>query len=297
MIDRKISYCLLVNTLKLLRTKGDDELFFFFLRACEQEALDICQACLDAGADINIIESFHHNTLFTEMISQGTLTITIADWLISKGADINKSNIVPEQTPLSLACYHGNFEWVKYFIEKGAKTDCPSRSLLCQAIDSDIHHNVTTICKIVELLLNSGAPTEETNKYEYFNPFVNAVSRKYSEVVKLLLKSGISPNHYSNEGRVPLHIAVANGDVETARILLECKADVNAPLSSNCYLIKSYKGASNSMDIAIAKKDTEMIKLLVYFGGEASEQFKKVQTLVELSSDKDVASIVNLTII
>lgn len=294
MTQRKISYDSLVSTLRLMARS--DNLFYFFLRACEHGDLEICQACLDAGADINIVEHFHKETLLITMLYAGTLTVKVADWLISKGADINKSNIAPEQTPLTLACYHGNFEWVKYFIEKGAKLDCRGQSPMCQAISSDIHHNVTIICKIVKLLLDSGAPTEENKPAEYFNPFVNAVSRKYSEVVKLLLEYGASPNHYLNDGRTPLHIAVSKGDVETARILLEGKADVNAPLSKNCYLIKSYKGASNSMDMAIAKKDTEMINLLVSFGGQASERFKKIQTLMELSTDNDVASIVNLTI-
>ena len=58
MEEKSIQYQELLKVVRSMRR--EDELFYFFLRACENGNLQICQICLDAGADINIFEHFYN---------------------------------------------------------------------------------------------------------------------------------------------------------------------------------------------------------------------------------------------
>lgn len=56
----------------------------------------------------------------------------------------------------------------------------------------------------------------------------SAVSRLQSEVVRILLEAGASPNVRQSAGWTPLHAAAANGDRVSAEVLLAAGADPSA---------------------------------------------------------------------
>ena len=80
---------------------------------------------MDAGADINIRESFHKESLLDNLISSGKFTTEVGDWFIEKGVDVNVMSYYSDMSSLSMACLSGNIEIVKYFIDKGLKIRQP----------------------------------------------------------------------------------------------------------------------------------------------------------------------------
>lgn len=283
MEEKTINSQELMNVLRSM--KDEDELFYFFLRTCENGNLQLCQMCLDAGADINIYEHFHHQPLLKVLVSSGKFTTKVADWLIEKGADINITGY-GNFTPLTTACYNGELEIAKYFIDKGIKI----RQYKKDGDTSDLYYAVGGgNYEIVRLLLEAGADLEADVRYED-NPFIRAVEEKKSNIVELFLQKGVSPNFYLY-GSTPLHNAVAERDTEIARLLLEYNANVNAKLQDSCSFIKEYL-AVNSIDIAIFNQDIAMQKLLLEFGGTISSKEEKIKALTMCCEDEEISPMI-----
>lgn len=201
MSKKTIQYQELLNVVRNLRK---DDLFYFFLSACEKGSLQICQICLDAGADINITESNYGYTLFFKLAENGKFTTEVADWLIEKGADIN----IPTKfgmTNLSRSCLSGNFESAKYFMDKGIKI-----------AKDDLHY---AVCggnyEIVKMLLEL-----ENDLKDISYSFFDAIVSKRTNIVELFLQKGATPNFYSGSGITPLHRATLNKDIQEKRVNL-----------------------------------------------------------------------------
>ena len=273
MTEKTIKYQELLEIARSM--KGEDELFYFFLRACENGNLKICQICLEAGADINIYEHLQKQTLLNKLVTSGKFTTEVGDWLIEKGADINTTEL-RGWTNLTLACYTGNFDIAKYFIDKGIKIRQYQDNI---HTPSDLYYAVAgKNYEIVKMLLELGVELENNLSY-VINPFNRAIQEGASDIVELFLQKGVSPNYYVN-GRTPLHEATVCEDIETAHILLKYNADVNAKLNENARFIGN-DFVLTSMDIAVLNKDIEMQNLLSDFGGAVSTKEEKINAILE----------------
>ena len=272
MSKKMIQYQELVNVVRGL--KSNDAMFEFFLSACKNSNLQICQICLDAGADIDIRESFHKESLLDNLISSGKFTTEVGDWLIEKGVDVNVMSYYSDMSSLSMACLSGNIEIVKYFIDKGLKI----RQLKDDNVGtSDLSYAVWGgNYEVVKMLLELGV---DLDKYAY----IRALEEKKCKIVELFLQKGESAN-LNCGGRRPLHIVTKNHDIQTANILLEYNAEVNAKIERlGCSCSYGDDGfVLTPMDIAVSTKDIDMQKLLESFGGSVSSQKEKIQALVKV---------------
>ena len=268
MSKKMIQYQELVN---VVRGLSSDAMFDFFLNACKNADLPICQICLDAGADINIRESYHKDTLLKALVGSGKFTTEVGDWLIEKGADMHMVNN-KGMSSLSMACFKGEVEIVKSFIDKGIKirpceNDFDEKSDLYYAVVGGEY-------EIVKMLLKLGANIE-------YEEFYKAVERRKWKIVELFLQNGISAD-FNFGGCKPLHIATKNQDIQTANILLKYNANVNEKLSprkARHFLDKDF--VVTPMDIAVAKKDIDMQKLLKSFGGSVSSNEEKSEVFLK----------------
>jgi GNAT superfamily N-acetyltransferase len=86
--------------------------------------------------------------------------------------------------------------------------------------------------EIAAMLLDAGAGVDARNRHKFAgpgnSPLSAAVYQQRNEVVRLLIERGADVNQGDNGGFTPLHLAVANGYVESARTLLEAGASPNA---------------------------------------------------------------------
>src|SRR4029453_18323004 len=89
--------------------------------------------------------------------------------------------------------------------------------------------------EIAGVLIDAGADVNSRNRHRFAGPGNSPVSaavyQRRDEVVQLLLAHGADVNQGDNAGFTPLHLATANGYIESARTLLEAGANPNARTS------------------------------------------------------------------
>lgn len=277
--------------LDVLRGLGsNDERFHFFLSACANNNLKLCQICLESGMDVNVSEQFHQMPIMVKLMATGRLTMKVADWFIENGVDLNLT-CANGFSPLTYACYRGDYQFAKYFIEKGAKI----HEYKTTNKASDLYHAVTSSyhngnVDIVRLLIEAGADLESDIK-DPCNPFMAAVQQKRVDIVKLFLENSTNPNFY-HYGRTPLHVAVENRDVEMARILLKNGANPNMKVDSSAGFIKKYL-AITAMDVAIFYEDVEMKKLLSSFCAFPSSKEEKAEILMKCTRNDELSKLLS----
>ena len=144
--------------------------------------------------------------------------------------------------------------------------------------------------ELVKILLESGVNSESDidGDFENYNPYIQAVYDKFSEIVELFLQKGASAD-FALHGITPLHIATANQDIKTAKILLKYNANANAKLNNETFATVNFGldyMVLTPMDIAVLKHDDEMQKLLASFGGTLSTKEDKIRALTECNDKK-----------
>lgn len=143
---------------------------------------------------------------------------------LARGANVNTSYLFRGQyTPLLYATKNNNIGMVKFLISKGADvnaSDINGRTPLMIAVSND---NVA----LVELLIKHGAAVNVFNSQGY-TPLMLAIFKDNSNIAKLLIHRGTDVNTTSNDGVTPLMIAAMFNRGNLARLLVEKGADVNA---------------------------------------------------------------------
>ena len=105
----------------------------------------------------------------------------------------------------------------------------------------------------VEYLIKAGAELNSVSKNKMaVTPLQSAVAGRHSEITRLLIETGASPNVWERGGYTPLHTAAHNGDIEIARSLIFGGADIEA---------SSEKGET-PLDMALATGHSEVAELL-----------------------------------
>ncbi len=183
---------------------------------------------------------------------------TAVDLLIRAGADVNVATDFHNVTPLSLACANGNSRIVGKLLAAGADPNIAKRSgetplMTCANTGAE---------KAVEALLKRGADVNAREGKDDQTALMWAAAEKHPNVVRALVKNGANvaarsrvvsqPEPYvvdisldqgiwgSNYpdttrwqeqagGFTALYFAAQQGDIESARVLLEAEAAVNAP--------------------------------------------------------------------
>eukprot|EP01155_Anaeramoeba_flamelloides_P013053 Anaeramoba_flamelloidesa334916_60.p1 GENE.a334916_60~~a334916_60.p1 ORF type:complete len:199 (+),score=30.32 a334916_60:69-665(+) len=120
----------------------------------------------------------------------------------------------------------GNFSIVKLLIDKGANVNIllpDNRNALHLAIESEND-------KIAQLLLSAGVNCEVSDDILQMTPLHLASKIQNTEILALILKSHkeINLNPKMFKDYTPLHISASEGDLKSAKLLLQYKADVNS---------------------------------------------------------------------
>lgn len=284
-----INYESLVKTISSLQKQAQRT---FFLTACLNADLDLCQACIDAGVDMKIGDEYYGQPFFVDYVENPKARVSVVEWLISNGLDINYHS-EGYFSPLKAACANTNCKMVKCLLNKKAKFT----SLDGGNYDGEIcwiiiqrSSKETERYKIVKMLLEAGAPLDTTDN-STDNPLYKVIKYKLNvEFVKLFLQYGVSANLVVY-GISMLNLAVSEGDYNTVKVLLENGADVNQKLI-NLEYTKKYNGALTPMDIAIANGDESIQALLKEYGGIASTKSEKLDLLFKIKDDKEVIDII-----
>ena len=104
---------------------------------------------------------------------------------------------------------------------------------------------------------------------------INSAFQDQSEMVNLLVNSGVNLNQLDAEGLSPLTLAVLKGDKEIVRILLNSGADVNHQV---------LKDGNTALHYAVNLNKPELIQLLLLKKPELSVRNKNNQTPMEIAA-------------
>lgn len=176
------------------------------LWAAHWDELATADLLLRAGADVGAANRYGITPL-AEACTSGD--IAMVEKLLKAGADANATQMEGE-TVLMTAARTGNPDVVKLLIDRGAEVNTaePWRGQTALMWAAAEHHPA-----VVKLLLERGADPDGRSKAVDFT--------------KLKPKSGSIGMNFPRGGFTPLLFAARQGDLESARILVEAGAGVN----------------------------------------------------------------------
>lgn len=143
--------------------------------------------------------------------------------LLEHGAGINTHSNEFKESALTLACYKGHLDMVRFLLEAGAdqehKTDEMHTALMEASMDGHV--------EVARLLLDSGAQVNmPTDSFE--SPLTLAACGGHVDLAMLLIERGANIEEVNDEGYTPLMEAAREGHEEMVALLLSQGANINA---------------------------------------------------------------------
>ena len=169
----------------------------------------------------------------------------IVKYLVENGADMYSYEI----TALYQAVLNLNPKLVEYFLDKGASiekaggTDVYGNIMMAAAgskfnnsndkspVDLTLlEKSAENSAKITQMIIDKVDKKLINDSLEGKTPLIIAVGNSYIDTAKILIENGANINAVDIEGWSALSYAVNNGDIESAKLLLENKAKIKDEL-------------------------------------------------------------------
>ncbi|KAI0968908.1 ankyrin repeat-containing domain protein [Xylaria arbuscula] len=139
--------------------------------------------------------------------------------------------------------------------------------------------------KAVEQLLDRGVPANVGPDYHAIN---EAIRQHDIEIVRLLLLFDADPNSSGHQGLSPLVVAVEEGFLDAAALLLKYGADSNLPPASD---------HDSPFAVATIKGDTHFIRLFLMYGADTNQITADGETiLTKIINHKCNKSLIDMTL-
>ncbi|RZF38209.1 hypothetical protein LSTR_LSTR005570 [Laodelphax striatellus] len=210
--------------------------------ACAGGHEDAVRVLLEAGANVEDHNENGHTPLM-EAASAGH--VNVAKILLEHGAGINTHSNEFKESALTLACYKGHLDMVRFLLEAGAdqehKTDEMHTALMEASMDGHV--------EVAKLLLDSGAQVNmPTDSFE--SPLTLAACGGHVELALLLIERGANIEEVNDEGYTPLMEAAREGHEEMVSVLLNRGANINAQTEETQETALTLACCGGFMDVA-----------------------------------------------
>ncbi len=211
----------------------------------------------------------------------------IAEYLISKGANLNSRNDW-QNTPLHNAAQKGYNDIITLLLDNGAVINAKGtigNTALCFATENNLTETVGLLLKkgsqvdatndfgqtpllmaswsgdtrLIGLLIENGANVNTTDM-EGSTALLNLAYGGYAEGIQLVLNAGANVNKADNDGNTALHNAVMNKKPEVVQILLGRMENIN---------LQENRLGNTPLHIAALNGDLKSTELLLNSGAKA----------------------------
>ncbi|XP_035703978.1 ankyrin repeat domain-containing protein 17 isoform X5 [Folsomia candida] len=181
---------------------------------------DIVKELLKAGARVEDNNENGHTPLMESASSGHT---GVAKILLDNGAGINTASNEFKESALTVACYKGHLEMVRFLLASGAdqqhKTDEMHTALMEASMDGHV--------EVAKLLLDCGAQVNmPVDSFE--SPLTLAACGGHVELAQLLIDRGANIEEVNDEGYTPLMESSREGHIQVVKCLIAAGAKVNA---------------------------------------------------------------------
>eukprot|EP00913_Durusdinium_trenchii_P028365 g26593.t1 len=203
---------------------------------------------------------------------------TLAEHLISKGADVNVADKDNQFRPLHYAVATKNEKLALALLDKGAKVDVASKTK-----STPLHFACREgMQTIVKRLIKAGADVNAADGKKY-TPLHFAVEANSTKILADLLAAKAAINAKSATGQTPLHWAAWNGYAKAAELLLKHKADT-ALLDET---------SQTALHLAAWQGNTEVARLLIAHKADVNSK-PKGDTPLHLAARRGATEVVKL---
>ena len=187
---------------------------------CTEKGVEIFKLLVDHGADYNI--NFGGYPLLHQAVysCHNESVRNIAEFLISKGVDINAKGY-QNKTPLHMV---GCRELGELLISKGADIEARDKDGWTPIFEACSATGKKEVC---ELLISKGADIEARDK-DGRTPLWKACSSNKLKICEFLISKGADIEARDKDGQTPLWKACSNANMGISKLLISKGADVNA---------------------------------------------------------------------
>ena len=185
-----------------------------------KNAVEIAKLLLDAGADPNALQDSYggQNTTMAMLVSstppkKAGVQVPLVNVLVDYGATISPSGSGAWTSPLETALVFGMHDAAHALVARGAPVDTLAAAAGLGRVDD------------VKRMLPAAHASDR------HRALALATQLGQLDVVKILLDAGEDPNRFNPEGchshATPLHQAIAQGHLDTAKLLVQCGAKLD----------------------------------------------------------------------
>lgn len=300
------SQTLLLTLLAVVLAAGTAAAQIPLISAVKASDVDSVRALIAKGVDVNAPQGDGATALHWAAHRND---LALADLLIRAGANPNAANELGA-TPLWLACVNGSATMIERLLGAGAKTNVRIASGETPLMTAARTGDVTA----VRLLLASGADVNAKEGVRGQTALMWAVDQKQAEVARALIENGadlharsdvwsqlentagnanpVGDFEMAHGGSTPLLFAARNGDLASARVLLDAGADVNDTVAAGMsalvvaahsnhgglaeYLLErgadpnAAKAGYTALHAAVLRGNVDLVKALLAHGADVN---------------------------
>jgi ankyrin repeat protein len=153
--------------------------------------------------------------------------------LLRAGADVNVKYNSHGATPLQEACYCGHSQVVKELLEHGADTEAKDNEYWTPLHCAALNDHLAVVIELLSPNDSNGTATTilgkrksrganiEAKSYGSSTPLHFASLHGRVAIVRVLVAAGADSRVANNDGRLPIHVAMSQGNSAVAKCLLQ----------------------------------------------------------------------------